>query len=46
MTNVRHREGAGVRTSDAIVFTPAMCSDPSILAKDVVRDLGPGYPPK
>ena len=46
MTDVRHREGAGVGTSDAIVFTPAMCSDPASLGKDIVRDLGPGYPPK
>ena len=46
MTNVRDREGAGVGTSDAIVFTPAACSDEFTLAKDIDRDLGLGYPPQ
>jgi hypothetical protein len=39
------REGAGVPQGDALVFTPAQCSDPPSLVPNIVEALGVGKPP-
>jgi hypothetical protein len=46
MTGTRHRQGAGLGDSAAVVYTPAMCSDPPSLAKDIEQALGLGYLPQ
>jgi hypothetical protein len=40
------RDRVGLGGTDTVAFTPAQCSDPASLSRLILRDLGPGKPPK
>jgi hypothetical protein len=44
LSNLRARQGVGLRETDALAFAPVQCS--GALSPDVVRELGAGQPPK